>query len=253
MKKSNKIEFRVYGRYALFTDPLTKIGGEKCTYQIPTYEALKGITESIYWKPTILWVIDKVRVMKPIRTQTRSAKPINYGGYGSKRNSLSVYTYLYDVEYQVQAHFEWNLHRNDLVDDRDENKHYFVAKRMLERGGRRDIFLGARECQAYVEPCRFGEGEGFYDDYDGDISFGLMFHGFDYPDEGGNNEVYARFWRPVMRQGIIEFPRPEECTIRKFVRHMSPRRIPTVGLNEDGLLDGNPEEVDVHGLDAKTL
>lgn len=39
----NRVEFKVYGKYALFTDPLTKIGGEKCSYQIPTYQALKGI------------------------------------------------------------------------------------------------------------------------------------------------------------------------------------------------------------------
>ena len=76
----NRVEFKVYGKYALFTDPLTKIGGEKCSYQIPTYQALKGILESVYWKPTIIWFIDKVRIMKAIRTQTRSAKPLNYGG-----------------------------------------------------------------------------------------------------------------------------------------------------------------------------
>jgi len=74
----NKVEFKVYGKYALFTDPLTKLGGEKCSYQVPTYQALKGIMESVYWKPTLIWIIDKVRVMKSIRTQTRSAKPINY-------------------------------------------------------------------------------------------------------------------------------------------------------------------------------
>ena len=103
----NRVEFKVYGKYALFTDPLTKIGGEKCSYQIPTYQALKGILESVYWKPTIVWYIDKVRILKPIRTQTRSAKPINYSG----GHFLSIYTYLVDVEYQVQAHFEWNLNR----------------------------------------------------------------------------------------------------------------------------------------------
>jgi CRISPR-associated protein Cas5d len=146
----NKVEFKVYGKYALFTDPLTKIGGEKCSYQIPTYEALKGIISSVYWKPTIIWIIDKVRIMKPVKTQTRSAKPINYSG----GNSLSIYTYLADVEYQVQAHFEFNLNRKDMEQDRNENKHYFVAKRMIERGGRRDVFLGTRECQGYVEPCK---------------------------------------------------------------------------------------------------
>jgi CRISPR-associated protein Cas5d len=68
----NTIEFRLWGRYAMFTDPLTKIGGEKCSYQVPTYEALKGIAKSIYWKPTFIWVIDEVRVMKRIRTQTKA-------------------------------------------------------------------------------------------------------------------------------------------------------------------------------------
>ncbi|HHT49083.1 MAG TPA: type I-C CRISPR-associated protein Cas5 [Firmicutes bacterium] len=229
----NRVEFTVYGKYALFTDPLTKIGGEKCSYQIPTYQALKGILESVYWKPTIVWYIDKVRIMKPIRTQTRSAKPINYGG----GHFLSIYTYLADVEYQVQAHFEWNLNREDLAKDRNENKHYFVAKRMIDRGGRRDIFLGARECQGYVEPCRFGEGEGFYDNY-GELAFDLMFHGFDYPDESGKSELYARFWRPKMINGVVEFPRPEDCQLRKFVRKMIASQIETSGLAEEGLLNG---------------
>lgn len=43
MEKPNIIEYTVFGRYALFTDPLSKTGGEKCSYQIPTYQALKGI------------------------------------------------------------------------------------------------------------------------------------------------------------------------------------------------------------------
>jgi CRISPR-associated protein Cas5d len=233
----NKVEFKVYGKYALFTDPLTKIGGEKCSYQIPTYQALKGIMESVYWKPTIVWVIDKVRVMKAIKTQTRSAKPINYSG----GNSLSIYTYLSDVEYQVQAHFKWNLNREDMAKDRNENKHYFVARRMIERGGRRDVFLGSRECQGYVEPCRFGEGKGFYDQY-GELTFDLMFHGFDYPEESGKNELHARFWRPKMVNGIVEFIRPEECKIRKFVKSMSANPPASIGLEEE-LLDGYSEEV----------
>jgi CRISPR-associated protein Cas5d len=232
----NIVEFKVWGKYALFTDPLTKIGGEKCSYQIPTYEALKGIISSVYWKPTIVWIIDKVRVMKPIKTQTRSAKPIKYSG----GNDLSIYTYLSDVEYQVQAHFEWNLHREDMAKDRNENKHYFVAKRMIERGGRRDIFLGSRECQGYVEPCTFGEGKGFYDEY-GELSFDLMFHGFDYPDEHGKDELHSRFWKPKMVDGVVDFIRPEKCAIRKFVRPMVASPPESIGLEEEGLLEGYEE------------
>ena len=233
----NIVEFKVTGKYALFTVPLTKIGGEKCSYQIPTYEALKGILSSVYWKPTIVWIIDRVRVMKPIRTQTRSAKPINYGG----GNSLAIYTYLSDVEYQVQAHFEWNPHREDMAQDRNENKHYFVARRMIERGGRRDVFLGTRECQGYVEPCKFGQGEGFYDHY-GELAFDLIFHGFDYPDETGKQEFYSRFWRPKMVDGVIEFIRPEACDIRKFVRPMKADPPQSIGFAEEGLLEGYEEK-----------
>jgi CRISPR-associated protein Cas5d len=89
-----------------------------------------------------------------------------------------------------------------MAQDRNENKHFFIAKRMIERGGRRDIFLGTRECQGYVEPCRFGQDSGFYDNY-GELSFDLMFHGFDYPDEIGKNEFFARFWRPKMINGVM--------------------------------------------------
>ena len=103
---------------------------------------------SIYWKPTFLWVVDEMRVINPIETRSKGIRPLGYSG----GNDLSIYTYLTNVEYQVKAHFEWNYNRPDIACDRSENKHYFMAKRMLERGGRRDIFLGTRECQGSVEP-----------------------------------------------------------------------------------------------------
>ena len=228
----NQIEFKVTGRFALFTDPLTRIGGEKCSYHIPTYEALKGIAKSIYWKPTFIWIIDKIRIINRIRTESKSMKPQNYGG----GNTLAIYTYLADVEYQVQAHFEWNPYREDLAPDRIDGKHFQIAQRMIKKGGRQDIFLGTRECQGYVEPCAFGEGKGAYDDA-GELAYGLMFHGFDYPDETGKNELHSRFWRPVMVNGVLEFPRPEACAIRKFVREMIPDPPSSVGLQEETLQD----------------
>ena len=219
----NTIEFKLWGRFALFTDPLTKIGGEKCSYHLPTYEALKGVCKSIYWKPTIIWVIDEVRVMKRIRTQTKGTKPLEYSSGG---NTLAIYTFLSDVEYQVRAHFEWNDHHEALEKDRIDGKHFAIAKRMLERGGRQDIFLGTRDCQGYVEPCVFGEGEGAYDG-DDEIGYGLMFHGFDYPDETGTDELYARFWYPTLKKGVLTFDRPEDCKHRKFVRKMDAKSFGT--------------------------
>lgn len=252
----NSVEFKVTGRHALFTDPVTRMGGEKCSYHIPTYEALKGILKSVYWKPTLIWIIDEVRIMKPIKTEAKSIKPLNYGGiYPSQRdptkkqepfNTLAMYTYLADVEYQIKAHFEWNPFRPDMMADQIDGKHFQIAKRMIDKGGRQDIFLGARECQGYVEPCVFGEGDSAYDNIER-LDYGIMFHGFDYPDETGKTDengkpdengeyrLHSRFWKPVMQKGVITFIRPEECTMRKFVREMIPNPPQSNGLNEEAL------------------
>ncbi len=125
-KYRNTIEFEVYGSYALFSDPVLRVGGEKTSYHIPTYEALKGITESIYWKPSIIWYIDAVRIMNPIQTETKGIRPIAYNG----GNELAYYTYLKDVKYQVRAHFEPNNNQPKLKEDsRNENKHHNIAKK----------------------------------------------------------------------------------------------------------------------------
>lgn len=89
--------------------------------------------------------------------------------------------------------------------------------------------MGTRDCQAYVEPCRFGEEKSFYDDID-ELSFGLMFHSFDYPDETGNNEFASRFWQAVMKKGILYFPRPETCDKKRFIRKMASK---SFGLGEN--------------------
>ena len=157
--------------------------------------------------------------MNPIQTEVKGIRPIKYGG----GNDLAYYTYLRDCRYQVRACFDWNDNRPELIGDRNENKHHCIARRMIEKGGRRDIFLGTRECQGYVEPCEFGSGAGAYDSLP-ELSFGLMYHGITYPDEAYSEEtkgrMTARFWYPVMKNGIIHFLPPEECPGQKPLRKM---------------------------------
>ncbi|KGX88204.1 type I-C CRISPR-associated protein Cas5c [Pontibacillus litoralis] len=214
----NSIEFEVRGDYALFTDPLTKIGGEKMTYQVPTYQSLKGIMDSIYWKPTIINYVDEVRIMNPIQMESKGIRPIEYSG----GNTLANYTYLRDVVYKVKGHFEFNLNRPDMAFDRNEGKHYNILKRSVKAGGRRDIFLGTRECQGYVEPCAFDEGIGFYDSIP-EVHFGTMVHGINYPDETGRNQLEVRLWQPIMKNGIITFIRPEKCNQVREIKEMKPK------------------------------
>lgn len=221
MKHRNTVEFKVIGEGALFSDPVTRVGGEKCTYQIPTYEAMKGVMQSIYWKPTLVWIIDEIRVMNQIQMETRGIRTIKYHSKKNE-NDLSYYTYLKNCCYQVRAHFEWNQNRPDLEKDRNENKHHNIAKRMIEKGGRRDIYLGTRECQAYVEPCIYGEDKGFYDDVE-ILDFGTMYHGITYADEAYSDEtrgkLTVRLWHCKMKNGVILFERPEKC-VQRVVRNM---------------------------------
>ncbi len=79
--------------------------------------------------------------------------------------------------------------------------------------------LGTRECQAYVEPVVFGTGASEYDNMS--MSFGVMVHGLTYPDQAYNektkDKLSVRLWNPVMKNSVIHFIRPEECTMTRII------------------------------------
>lgn len=241
-KHENSIEFEVWGDEALFTDILTKTGGEKFSLDYPTYEALKGIVHSIYYKPTIVWVIDAVRIMNPIRRARKGIRTLAMNG----KVDRAYYTYLKDVRYQVKAHFEWNDNRPELADDRNENKHHNIAKRALNHGGRRDLFLGTRECQAYVRPCKFGEGVSVFDGT-GEINIGHTYHGITYADEAVLKEdegyMTVRFWNAKMTDGVINFCRPEECPSKRHIHKMEIKPFGKKYNNFVGLEEFKGEEI----------
>ena len=234
-KYPNIVELEVTGDYALFSDPVMRVGG-------PSYEALKGILSSVYWKPTFIWYIDEVRVMNRIRTETKGIRPIKYN---KGANDLSYYTYLKDCRYRIKAHFEWNENRPELKADRNENKHHEIARRMIQKGGRRDIFLGTRECQGYVEPCDYAQPSIPYAGIP-ERSFGVMVHGITYPDEqtdpGYAGKMTVRLWKPVMRNGIIRFERPDSPKIITRVIKEADYKLFTAGTNFSGLSEFEEEE-----------
>lgn len=126
-----------------------------------------------------------------------------------------------------------------MVQDRNERKYQCMSERMVKSGGRRDIFLGTRECQAFVEPCEFGSGAGYYDDMEKDIDFGFSYHGITYAEEAVLSEdqgkMTVRFWEhPTMtRGGYIVYPRPEECTIKRHIRKMQTKIFENIEKEEN--------------------
>lgn len=64
------ISLHVWGEYACFTRPELK--SERMSYEVMTPSAARGILSAIYWKPQFEWVIDRIRVLAPVRfTQVR--------------------------------------------------------------------------------------------------------------------------------------------------------------------------------------
>ena len=129
-------------------------------------------------------------------------------------NDLNSYTMIKSPEYLVKFHFEWNLDREDLANDRNIKKHEAIMERSLKKGGRRDIFLGTRECYGFVEKIdkeEYENAKSFYDSQS--LSFGIMFSEFIYPNESGG-ELVSCFTETSMVDGKITFKDSKDCEIK---------------------------------------
>lgn len=207
--RSRNFYLRVKGDLALFTNPATKGGGERSSYAIPTRQALQGIVDSVYYKPTIRNVVTEVKVVNQIQTELHGVRALlaNYEA------DLSYVSYLSDVEYLVKFYFTWNENRPDLVNDRLPNKHEAIMARSIKKGGRRNVFLGTSECLGLVDEVsqeEYEHAETYYANQT--IDFGIMFHSFAYPTDK-TQPLRSYFTKTVMEEGIIRFKEQEECEI----------------------------------------
>lgn len=139
----------IEGDFACFTRPEMKV--ERVSYDVPTPGALEGLLKSIYWKPAIKYMIDKIIVFNPIDftsiRRNEVKEKISYqavksamngkGGnpciYTSEIRSQRAALVLKNVKYGVKFHFELTGIRNEEETD-SENKHYNIIKRRLEKG-----------------------------------------------------------------------------------------------------------------------
>ena len=77
------VKLMVWGERACFTRPEMKV--ERVSYDVITPSAARGILEAIHWKPAIRWVIDGIRVLKPIRFESLRRNEV-----GSKISARNV-------------------------------------------------------------------------------------------------------------------------------------------------------------------
>lgn len=139
----------VEGDYACFTRPELKV--ERVSYDVPTPGALEGLLKSIYWKPSIRYVIDRIIVFEAIdfanirRNEVKDkillsavkSQMHGKGGnpciYTAESRSQRASMVLKNVKYGIEFHFEVTGLKNERETD-SEKKHYNIIKRRLEKG-----------------------------------------------------------------------------------------------------------------------
>ncbi len=207
------VSIRTWGELALFSRPEMKV--ERCSYDIITPSAARGIIEAIYWHPGIRWVIDKIYVLKPI--QYTSIRRNEVKGKLSSRNALSAMngakTQLYvssrenivqrasillsDVEYVIDAHFELT----DKANESDNSgKFKDIIMRRLRKGQcYHTPYFGCREFPAKFELFEGDEVKTAYPDTERDL--GYMLYDLDYTDP---ENIQPMFFRAVLKNGVLD-------------------------------------------------
>lgn len=225
------------GEYALFSRPEFKV--ERVTYEVPTPSAVEGILKSVYWKPAIRYVVDRIVVFHPINlTSVRRNEVKEKVLYAAVRNQMkggdgdpTIYTkdcisqrsslLLKDVKYGVEFHFELTGVRSEKEEQSDA-KHASILKRRLENG------------QCFRQPC-FGCREfpvrsiRLVDEFDlaevdpslsGERDLGVMLYGLNFRDDTRLSEDWNPayfsdcadpvFYHPKMVDGVIDVARYRE-------------------------------------------
>ena len=205
------VQLRVWGDYACFTRLEMKV--ERVSYDVMTPSAARGILEAIYWKPSICWVIDRIHVMKPIRfdnvrrNEVESKIPIKgaTGVHAAMKDAKTplrlnvednrqqrAAMVLRDVEYIIEAHFEYTN-----GEDCNDGKHLDMFNRRVAKGQCfHRPYLGCREFAAFFEPV---QGQIPESALTGERDLGWMLYDIDYQED-----MAPIFFRPIMENGIID-------------------------------------------------
>jgi CRISPR-associated protein Cas5d len=191
---------------------------ERVSYDVMTPSAARGILEAIHWKPAILWVVDRIHVLKPVRFQSfrrnevgakvsvamaatgmRKATTAGLGLVVEDERQQRATLLLRDVSYVIEAHFALTAKAGE---DDTEAKHLSMFNRRAESG---QCFhrpcLGAREFAAdfaLLPPGAELPANELPPDWR-DRDLGWMLHDIDHQAGGA-----SRFFRAELTNGVLD-------------------------------------------------
>lgn len=208
------VKVKVWGDYALFSRPEMKV--ERCSYDVMTPSAARGILEAIYWHPGMRWIIDKIYVKNPIRFTSVRRNEVK--SKVSKNNALQAYNgdassfyistkedivqraslILCDVCYVIEAHFEMT----DKANESDNTgKFKDIIMRRLKRGECYHMpYFGCREFPAQFCLCEEDDITTIYSEVL-EKDLGFMLYDMDY---SNLDNIQPMFFRAVMKKGVVD-------------------------------------------------
>ncbi|MBF0602381.1 MAG: type I-C CRISPR-associated protein Cas5 [Nitrospirae bacterium] len=225
------VQLVVWGEYACWTRPEMKV--ERVSYDVMTPSGARGILEAIYWKPQMRWVVDRIRVLRPIRftnirrnevdpQKVSTAKVRQAMGGGKVQLGIDIEDnrqqraglILTDVRYGIEAHVEVldPTERNGTLSDVPVAKHLDTARRRLQQGSCfHRPYLGCREFPAHFQPVQPGAFEPCPEELNGTKDLGFMLYDLVHDtrkDHGGRHscteQCVPRFFRAHMVDGVID-------------------------------------------------
>ena len=225
--------FRCRGPLAIFSRPELKT--ERFTYPVPTPSALRGVVESILWKPAIRWRIERIAVLALVQYSSFRRNEVNYkaiapaaaviasGGPApalfaddssnrAQRNTVA----LRDVDYLVHARIEMT----DRAGPGDNlTKFVEMFQRRLSRGQCfQQPYFGCRECVADV--LAPDDDPNLPTPIDETTDLGLMLWDIDFQSgkKGKPNNTPIFYWAQ-MNNGVIEVPLTAEDASRSLAAY----------------------------------
>lgn len=207
------VKVRVWGDLALFSRPEMKV--ERCSYDMMTPSAARGILEAIYWHPGMRWIVDRIYLRKPVRFTSIRRNEVK--SKISANNVLSVMNggdkplfisskedivqraavLLRDVDYVIEAHFEMTDNAGPCD---NSGKFKDIVMRRLRRGECYHMqYFGCREFPANFELFEQENVDTAYVGEEKDL--GYMLYDFDYSNP---EDIQPMFFRAVLTNGILD-------------------------------------------------
>lgn len=206
------VQLEVWGDGALFTRPEMSV--ERVSYDVMTPSAARGILEAIYWHPGMIWKINRITVMNPIRfdnirrnevssvLNARTARSMMEGKSGEVTYTADVIqqrasTFLRDVRYVIEAHFDMT---NQAAKEDSSAKFISIFNRRVAKGQCfHHPYFGCREFPVGFRPWEKPENpEGFEQ---GKRDLGYMLYDMDYSDP---ENIKPLFFRAELNDGILD-------------------------------------------------